>query len=115
MLTRYHERKGAQPAVERVLGAEELQALQAAAAAVRCDPSVLEYVVRLTRATRESTRLKLGASPRSSQGLLAAAKARASLNGRDFATPDDVKEVAPSVLNHRLMLKAEAEVVEVPR
>jgi len=110
MLTRFHERKGVQPSVDRVLSAEELAALQAAAASVRCDTSVLEYVVRLTRATRESARLKLGASPRSSQGLLAAAKARASLHGRDFATPDDVKEVAPSVLNHRLILKTEAEV-----
>src|SRR5262249_30307160 len=52
----------------------------------------------------------LGGSPRSSQYLLAAAKARAALNGLDFVTPDDVKEVAPSVLNHRLLLKPEAEV-----
>ncbi|MBL8949181.1 MAG: MoxR family ATPase, partial [Myxococcaceae bacterium] len=110
MLARFHERRGAQPDVERVLSADELAALQAAAAGVRCDASVLEYVVRLVRATRESPRLKLGASPRSSQGLLAAAKARASLGGRDFATPDDVKEVAAGVLNHRLILKSEAEV-----
>ncbi|MBK7858332.1 MAG: MoxR family ATPase [Archangiaceae bacterium] len=110
MLTRFHERQGAAPSVDRALSGAELQALRAAAAAVRCDASVLEYVVRLTRATRDNPRLKLGASPRSSQGLLAAAKARASLEGRDFATPDDVKAVAGSVLNHRLMLKAEAEV-----
>jgi MoxR-like ATPase len=110
MLARFHERKGALPVVERALTPEELAGLQTAAAAVRCDPSVLEYVVRVTRATRESPRLKLGASPRSSQSLLAAAKARASLEGRDFCTPDDVKEVAGSVLNHRLILKAEAEV-----
>jgi MoxR-like ATPase len=110
MLARFHERKGAAVSVERALSGSELESLQAAAAAVRCDPSVIDYVVRVTRATRESSRLKLGASPRSSQSLLAAAKARASLKGRDFATPDEVKEVAGSVLNHRLVLKAEAEV-----
>jgi MoxR-like ATPase len=54
--------------------------------------------------------VKLGASPRSGQSLLAAAKARAALLQRDFVTPDEVKAVAPSVLNHRLMLRAEAEV-----
>ena len=110
MLTRFHERKGAAPEVQRAINSEELIALQVAASEVRCDPSVLDYVVRLTRSTRENARLKLGASPRSSQSLLAAAKARASLSGRDFATPDDVKEVAGAVLNHRLILKAEAEV-----
>jgi MoxR-like ATPase len=110
MLRRFHERKGAAPIVERALSAEELAALQNAAASVRCDESIVDYVVKLVRATRENARLKLGASPRSSQSLLAAAKARACLEGRDFATPDDVKAVARSVLNHRLMLKAEAEV-----
>ena len=110
MLQRFHERQGAAPEVKRALTSEDLVSLQAAASAVRCDATVLEYVVRLTRATRENARLKLGASPRSSQALLAAAKARASLSARDFATPDDVKEVAPSVLNHRLILRAEAEV-----
>ncbi len=110
MLKRFHERQGAPPEVQRVLTSEDLVGLVGAASAVRCDPSVLDYVVRLTRATRESPRLKLGASPRSSQSLLAAAKARASLNGRDFCTPDDVKDVAGSVLNHRLIVKAEAEV-----
>jgi MoxR-like ATPase len=110
MLSRFHERRGAAPSVERALSAGELDGLQAAAGAVRCDASIVEYVVRVTRATRANSRLKLGASPRSSQSLLAAAKARASLNGRDFCTPDDVKDVAASVLNHRLILKAEAEV-----
>jgi MoxR-like ATPase len=110
MLTRFHERKGALPVVERALSAAELTALQDAAASVRCDASIVQYVTTLVRATRANPRLKLGASPRSAQSLLAAAKARASLGGRDFATPDDVKAVAGSVLNHRLMLKGEAEV-----
>jgi MoxR-like ATPase len=110
MLARFHERKGVAPVVDRALGAAELAALQDAAASVRCDASIVQYVISVVRATRASTRLKLGASPRSAQALLGAAKARASLSGRDFATPDDVKAVAGSVLNHRLMLKGEAEV-----
>jgi MoxR-like ATPase len=110
MLTRFHERKGLQPEVKRALSSEELYELQGQAAAVRCDESIVAYVVRLARATRENPRLKLGASPRSGQSLLAAAKARAVLHGKTFVTPDEVKEVAPSVLNHRLLLKAEAEI-----
>jgi MoxR-like ATPase len=110
MLSRTHARAGKALQVARAVTAEELTALQAQAAAVKCDASIVEYVLKLVRATREEPRLKLGASPRSGQGLLAAAKARAALLERDFVTPDEVKAVAPSVLNHRLMVKAEAEV-----
>ena len=110
MLKRFHQRRGAPVAISQVLTAEELTLLQAQAAAVQCDQSIVEYVVRIVRSTRENPRLKLGASPRSSQSVLACAKARAALNQRAFVTPDEVKEVVPSVLNHRLILKAEAEV-----
>ncbi len=110
MLSRTHARAGKPAVVTRAVTAEELTALQAQAAAVKCDPSIIEYVLKLVRATRDEPRLKLGASPRSGQSLLAAAKARAALLQRDFVTPDEVKAVAPSVLNHRLMVKAEAEV-----
>jgi MoxR-like ATPase len=88
----------------------ELDELQRRAAEVRCDESVLAYVVALARKTRQDPRLRLGASPRAAQALVSAAKARAALRGREFVTPDEVKEVAFSVLNHRLVLKAEAEV-----
>ena len=110
MVRGFHQRQGEPPRVERMLDVEELTALQDQAAAVRCDDSILEYVVRLVQQTRKSPRLRLGASPRAAQALLAAAKARAALAGQPFVTPDDVKEVCPSVLNHRLLLKAEAEV-----
>jgi MoxR-like ATPase len=110
MLQRTHERGGKRIDVAKVIEASELDALQLAAANVKCDPSIVEYVLKLVRATREDRRVKLGASPRSGQSLLAAAKARAALLQRDFVTPDEVKAVAPSVLNHRLMLRAEAEV-----
>jgi MoxR-like ATPase len=110
MLESFHARGGKPTPVERVVSGEELAALQTAAASTRCDPSVLEYALQLVRDTRQNPRVRLGASPRASQALLAAAKARATLNGVAYATPDDVKGVAPSVLNHRLILRAEAEV-----
>lgn len=110
MLDAFHRRQGAQATVPRALEADALTALRREAAAVRCDDSILQYVVHLVRQTRENPRVRLGASPRSAQALLSAAKARAALNGNPFVTPDDVKEVCPSVLNHRLILKAEAEV-----
>ncbi|MDP3237242.1 MAG: MoxR family ATPase [Myxococcales bacterium] len=110
MLLRFHERKGAAPKVSQVLSAEELAELQRRAFNITCDASILEYIVRLVRATRDDRRLRLGASPRSAQSLLAAARARAALERREFVTPDEVKAVAPSVLNHRLIVRAEAEV-----
>ena len=110
MLTRFHERGGVQATVERALSADELNALQRAASAVTCDASVIEYAMRLVRATRQNPKLRLGASPRSGQSLLAAAKARAVLEQKAFVTPDEIKQVVVSVLNHRLIVKAEAEV-----
>jgi len=110
LVAAFHERRGQPPRVGRALSLEELDALYATAAQIRADPSIVDYVVQLVRDTRQNARVSLGASPRSSQSLLAAAKARAALEGTGFVTPDDVKAVAPSVLNHRLILKAEAEV-----
>jgi len=72
------------------------------------DP-VLEYVVDLCRATRAAPSLELGASPRGTTALLAVAKARAWLSGRDYVTPDDVKSFAVPTLRHRVRLRAEAE------
>ncbi|WP_164018414.1 AAA family ATPase [Pyxidicoccus trucidator] len=110
MLRAFHQREGRPPTTERVLDAPTLLELQARAARVSCDDSILQYVVNVVRDTRANPRVRLGASPRSAQALLAAAKARAALNGTDFVTPDNVKDVVFSVLNHRLLLKAEAEV-----
>ncbi len=110
MLEAFHRREGAPPAVSRVISDDEVTALQRGAASIRCDGSILDYVIRLVRHTRQNARTRLGASPRAAQALLAAAKARAALGGVGFVTPDDVKAVCGSVLNHRLILKAEAEV-----
>lgn len=71
--------------------------------------AIMSYVVDLAGATRNSPSLQLGVSPRGTTALLAAAKAWAWLNGRDFVTPDDVKALAPACWAHRLSLRPEAE------
>jgi len=67
--------------------------------------SVLDYIVRLTEATRKHPEISLGVSPRGSQALLKAAQVRAILNGREYLTPDDVKQMVKPVFGHRIILK----------
>ena len=76
---------------------------------VHVDDTIREYIVRLVVATREHGDLVLGASPRGSHSLYRAAQAYAALNGRDYALPDDVKFLAPTVLAHRCMVHPESE------
>ena len=70
---------------------------------------VQRYLVELVRRTREHPSVAYGASPRASVALLLCSKALAAMRGRDFATPDDVRDVARPVLRHRVSLRAEAE------
>ncbi|MGW4947130.1 AAA family ATPase [Actinoplanes sp. NPDC004185] len=92
-----------------VATAADLAAGREAARRVAVAEPVLEYIVDLCRATRESPALELGASPRGTTALLAVAKARAWLSGRDYVLPDDVKAFAIPTLRHRVRLRAEAE------
>ena len=71
------------------------------------DP-VKNYIVALVTATRENPLIKNGASPRASRSLYKGAKAYAAISGRDFVTPDDIKEIAPYILTHRITLSNEA-------
>jgi MoxR-like ATPase len=77
---------------------------------VKLIEDVVDYVVRLIRATRETADLENGASPRAAIMLAHAARARAAISGRDYVIPDDVKALAPSVLRHRTMLSPAAEI-----
>ena len=95
--------------VPAVLGADELAALRAAVQHIHVEPPLLDYLARLAQASRRHPALELGASPRAAIGLLAAGKALATLRGRDFLTPDDLRAVAPPVLRHRLRLSPEQE------
>ena len=92
-----------------VTSPEELVESQRVSAATYCDPALKEYCVRLVQRTREHPDVALGASPRGSLGLMHAAQARAAAQGRDFVLPDDLKELAPGVLTHRVILRPNAE------
>lgn len=91
-----------------VASAEEVLACQAAVCQVHADEKVLRYIVQLIQASREHYDLLLGGSPRASMALLRCAQAFAAVQGFDFITPDDVKDIAPDVLGHRLILRPES-------
>lgn len=97
-------------AVGEVLNLNDILALQAAASRLAIDDQVLDYAVRLVRATREWPGLRIGAGPRGAIALARAARAAALIDGLDFVTPDAVKTAAPAVLRHRLQLAAELEI-----
>ena len=77
--------------------------------ALRMEPGVQKYIVDIVRKTRSHPSILYGASPRASVALLLCSKALAAIRGRDFPTPDDIRDVALPVLRHRLALRAEAE------
>jgi MoxR-like ATPase len=113
------------PSIEAVANTESIHSLRGAARDVHVASAVADYAVRLVRATRDplaagasidgfddqgrQSPVALGASPRASLSLVRAARARALLDGRDHATPHDLKRVAPDVLRHRILLSYEAE------
>jgi MoxR-like ATPase len=103
--------------VQAIMGAQQLSALQKAAQAVFVDPSLIEYAVRVSSATRDLPSIGLhdmaryvtyGVSPRASIYMVLAAQALALVRGRQYALPEDVHSVAPDVLRHRLVLSYEA-------
>jgi len=83
---------------------EDLLRYQQEVRSVRVEQSVREYLVRMVRATREHEAVELGASPRGTLALYHAAQALAALRGRQFVIPDDIKELVPHVLTHRIMI-----------
>lgn len=112
ILKRYQEGgAGAMKAenVQPVITRERLLALRAMLREVFVDDSLLNYMVQIVQQTRTSKAVFLGASPRATVGMWQTSKAYALLQGRDFVTPEDIKFVAPYVLQHRLILTAEAE------
>lgn len=96
--------------LERLMSLEDVLKLQSIVSNLTIDDTVLDYVVRLVRATRDWAGIAKGASPRASIAIVRAAKAHALLNGNDFVTPDDVKSVSLMILRHRVMLTADMEI-----
>jgi MoxR-like ATPase len=91
-----------------VLGGADVLTLQRAARAIHVADVVRRYVVEIVRATRANEDIQLGASPRASLALHRGGQALAALRGREFVSPDDIKELAAPVLSHRLILTPEA-------
>ena len=96
--------------VQRVLDRAQISAMQAGTSLVAIDPVVLDYAVRVARATREWPGIAMGAGPRGSLALVRAARAWAVLQGRDFVTPDDIRAIAKPALRHRLSLAPELQI-----
>lgn len=95
--------------LEQVASAAEVLAMQAAVREVYVDPTVEDYLLRVVQRTRDHSSVYLGASPRGSIALYRAIQALAFLRGREYVTPDDVKEMAPLTLAHRLIVRPEAQ------
>jgi MoxR-like ATPase len=95
--------------VQPVISAEDLADLRRELEAVTVREELTSYVVDVVRATRTIETILVGAGPRATQNLLLASRAHAALAGRDFVTPDDVRELAEPVLGHRLVLRPEHE------
>jgi MoxR-like ATPase len=95
--------------LQQVISSEEVLGLQRDVRQVHVDSSIQDYIVMLVQATREHKDIYLGASPRGSISLYRTSQALAMIRGRDYVIPDDVKEMAPLVLSHRLIVKPEAQ------
>ncbi len=103
-MARAREEVELEPAVD----AKTVLDLQRTVEEIHVDDDVLGYVADIVQATRSQRRVEVGASPRGSLAVFKLARARAVFHGRDYVIPDDVKEVAPAALVHRMIMKAES-------
>ena len=95
--------------INSVIDASQLNSLRQAVEQVVVKRQLLEYIAQIVIASRQSPWITLGASPRASLAILNASKALAAIRGRDFVTPEDIKEMAVPVLRHRVLLTPEKE------
>ncbi|HJZ85663.1 MAG TPA: MoxR family ATPase [Polyangia bacterium] len=96
--------------LQRVVAADEVVAMQSTLDSVRVEDGILDYITDIVARTRTHRSIYLGASPRASIALLAASRAQAASEGRDFVVPDDIKALSPGVLRHRVILHPDAEI-----
>ena len=116
--------------VRKLLSPPDIQHYRNLIQSIIIEPKLVEFIARIVNETRNNPALYLGASPRASLAILRSAKANAAIKGRDFVTPEDIVEMAPHVLRHRIILTPEKEmegitaddliesilkVIEVPR
>lgn len=99
-----------QAGIQPVVTYEDLAAMQEEVRAVTVEERIFNYIYGLLQATRKSNDLLVGGSPRAGIAMLNCGKAMASIRGRDFVIPDDVKDLALPILRHRILLRPEAEI-----
>jgi MoxR-like ATPase len=111
IISRHNDWHGGQPIseIKPVLSKEDIAAFRALSKQVHVEAPLIQYIARLIQETRTNPMLFLGGSPRASVAILNSSKAMATLQGRDFVTPEDIKYVALPVLRHRIMLSPEKE------
>ena len=95
-----------------VASGPEIVQYQAMTQRVYVDPVLRNYTVRIAQATRQHPEVELGASPRATMGLYRCSQALAVMRGREYVTPDEIKELAPYALGHRIILKSQARLRE---
>ncbi|MDS0220809.1 MoxR family ATPase [Haloarcula sp. S1AR25-5A] len=115
LLRRRAGRDTQSPTVEPVLDAASVEDLRSVPETVTVDDDLLQYMADLVRATRDDYRVDVGVSPRGTQRLFEATRAMATIAGRDYVAPDDIKRVAQPVLAHRLVLTPDARVEQVDK
>ncbi len=95
--------------VRKLLSPHDIQHYRSQVQSIIIEPKLVEFIARIVNETRNNPALYLGASPRASLAILRSAKANAAIKGRDFVTPEDIIEMAPHVLRHRIILTPEKE------
>ena len=95
--------------VPKILSASDIEAYRHTIMQINVEKKLLEFIAKIVNETRNNPSLYLGASPRASLNILKAAKSMGAIKGRDFITPEDIIEVAPHVLRHRIILSPEKE------
>ena len=111
IITREHKTKAEDKTntIKKVLKSENLIEYQKIVKNILIEPQLIEYIAKIIQNTRENSFLYLGASPRASLAILNASKGFAALAGRDFVTPEDIKQAAYPVLGHRVIISPEKE------
>lgn len=107
------DRSQRMPEASRVADKKDVLSIQGSVEKVEANEKIREYIIDICRATRDDERVEVGISPRGIQRLFEASRSKAMIESREFVVPEDVKEMAVPVLNHRLVLTPDAEVNDV--
>ena len=110
-ILRTHGERNPLDTLRPVVTGQDIAGMAAAANTVHVSEGILEYTARISQATRTTPEIRIGVSPRGTLALIRAARVRAAMDGREFVSPDDIRLLAPAVMNHRLILSPEAELL----